>query len=227
MITHLDWDSHFFGFNVAKIDLPHDPVKMPLDQYQLLYLINNESQKIYFDGFELNYSDKRFIYKKDVDANESSVIQIPVKTSLSNNDKIEQLYQLALTSAHKSRFKCDSNFGKHVYMDLYKTWMDNTINLKIADGFFLSKHDSEISGILTFKIIHDCVKIGLIAVSPKVQGKGVGRILMNNLNAHVLDLGLKKIIVETQQENIIACQFYQKCGFKLFDSTIVQHYWKV
>ena len=227
MITHLDWDSKFFGFNVASIELPHDPVMQPLDQYQLLYLINNQSQKIDFEGFKLSYADKRFIYKKDVDANESSVIQIPVETSLSKDDKIEQLYQLAFTSAHKSRFKCDANFDEHVYMDIYKIWIDNTIKLKIADGFFLSKHDSEISGMLTFKIMDDSAKIGLIAVAPMFQGKGIGKILINNLNAHALRLGLKNIIVETQQENTIACEFYQKCGFKLFDSTLIQHYWKV
>ena len=64
MITHLNWDSHFFGFNVAKIELPHDSAEQSLGQYQLLYLINNELQNIDFDGFDLSYTDNRYVFKK-------------------------------------------------------------------------------------------------------------------------------------------------------------------
>ncbi|MDA9127592.1 GNAT family N-acetyltransferase [Flavobacteriaceae bacterium] len=228
MITHLNWDSHFFGFNVAKIELPHDSADQSLGQYQLLYLINNELQNIDFDGFDLSYTDNRYVFKKKVDSDRPNRHVIPVKTSLSKTDKIEELYQLSFTSAHKSRFKCDPNFGEHVYMDIYRTWIDNTINLKIADGFFLAYHNAQISGMLTFKIIDDdCAKIGLIAVSPIVQGKGVGKSLISNLNDHAYKLGVKNIIVETQQENVVACEFYHKCGFKLDQSRTIQHFWKI
>lgn len=54
-----------------------------------------------------------------------------------------------------------------------------------------------------------------LAVHPSMQGRGVGRALLNNLFARLVPGGYSKITVNTQNDNEASLNLYQKMGFKL------------
>ena len=52
-----------------------------------------------------------------------------------------------------------------------------------------------------------------LAVHPSMQGRGVGRALLNNLFAKLVPGGYTKITVNTQSDNEVSLNLYQKMGF--------------
>ena len=54
-----------------------------------------------------------------------------------------------------------------------------------------------------------------LRVDVRSRRKGVGRTLLEASRSWALHLGLKGIMVETQDGNPVACQFYQSSGFVL------------
>jgi glucosamine-phosphate N-acetyltransferase len=49
-----------------------------------------------------------------------------------------------------------------------------------------------------------------VCVSASQQGKGLGLILINALNATAKELGVGKLILDCSEKNV---QFYEKCGY--------------
>lgn len=54
-----------------------------------------------------------------------------------------------------------------------------------------------------------------IAVDSKHRNQGVGRALMNQAIEWAKTKGLPGLMLETQNNNVTACRFYESCGFKL------------
>ena len=54
-----------------------------------------------------------------------------------------------------------------------------------------------------------------LAVSPEFRGMGVGRALMNHAIEWAKHQNFPGITLETQDNNVPACKFYEKCGFVL------------
>ena len=57
--------------------------------------------------------------------------------------------------------------------------------------------------------------VDLIAVEPDDRNEGVGRALMERAVQWAKEKGLPGITLETQDNNVPACQFYESCGFIL------------
>ncbi len=76
---------------------------------------------------------------------------------------------------------------------------------------YLAESDGRAVGLLTYKIKGDeCELASLNALTP---GKGIGSALIEELKAKAKEMGCKKIIVITTNDNTNALHFYQKRGF--------------
>lgn len=60
-----------------------------------------------------------------------------------------------------------------------------------------------------YAYIHD------IAVDEKYRGQGVGRALMERAIEWAKSQGFPGMMLETQDNNVAACRFYERCGFEL------------
>ena len=59
-----------------------------------------------------------------------------------------------------------------------------------------------------------------IMVREGYTGMGVGKLLFNSVLDEARRLGLKKLVVKTEKENVRALSFYRKMGFKYVDEAV-------
>jgi ribosomal protein S18 acetylase RimI-like enzyme len=81
---------------------------------------------------------------------------------------------------------------------------------------FFSYLDEELAGEIRFrKYWNGYAYIDNIAVDSKFRRQGAGRALMERAIAWAKEKGFPGIMLETQNNNVAACKFYESCGFKL------------
>ncbi|MEO6994135.1 MAG: GNAT family N-acetyltransferase [Lacunisphaera sp.] len=231
-LTQLDWDSDFFRLKIGKIDLQGLDLN-GLDQeicnarnrgYSLLYLFGSLDNRLHPDWQNengCNLVDTKVTYEK---FGLRPKITLPGILS-HETDKIEQLYELAYESGKYSRFKLDHRFGSESFKSLYRAWVDNSVSRMIADHILVYKEGHSVCGFCTVRRSNDKATIGLIAVSPQHQGRGIGRNLCEAVEAWSVQHGCQKITVATQMANEGACRFYEKMGMAIVESMDIYHLW--
>lgn len=235
-IETVKWDSDFFGYPVGKIALTdfHNEqfeelvrsVKRsgmrliylyPLDQVSTNTLLSNRiplvDTKITFVKSNDVFSQNNFISKGSV-------------KSYDTNEKYETLEKLALLSGEYSRFRTDPAFSNNEYYRLYSEWIKKSVNKEVASDVIIYKDEDEIKGFVSYKLTPSKeMFIGLVAVSPLDQGKGIGKTLMKSIENIALRNGIRIILVNTQLENEQAVAFYSSCGFQISKQQEIFHLW--
>jgi dTDP-4-amino-4,6-dideoxy-D-galactose acyltransferase len=166
--------------------------------------------------------DRKVLYTQKV--NNTSQVKYSVEEY--NSDILtKDLEYLTYLSGSYSRYKLDLNFAKDDFYRLYKTWIEKSLSKEITDKVFVIRFDNEICAMMTVKLFTDYSQIGLFSVSDKIQGKGLGRSLINTGINFTLFKNLTKISVPTQMDNLVACRFYEKCGFEVESIINIYHFW--
>jgi ribosomal-protein-alanine N-acetyltransferase len=62
--------------------------------------------------------------------------------------------------------------------------------------------------------------INRIAVAPDAQGRGVGKALLADVNAKLVERGATRITLNTQRRNVISQRLYRSAGFKTLGPTL-------
>ena len=138
------------------------------------------------------------------------------------------LFDLAIISGEFSRFNVDPALTRAQFRKLYGAWVDNIIANGDDDYVFVAFDPEEpksVVGFLSLEILDSSVKVGLFAVAPRMQRKGLGTQLMNHAFSIAQNLNCTKLHVTTQRENVLAYSFYKKYGFSLVSEVKVIHFW--
>ena len=77
-------------------------------------------------------------------------------------------------------------------------------------ALFLS---SKIIGVTVFQVVVDEAHIHYFSIHPEFRKNGYGSFLMNNAIDRCQNLGLKKILLEVSESNLIAENFYANFNF--------------
>lgn len=224
MIAEKKWDSDFFNLKIGEVNFADGKDYSNFQYYDLLYVVSDEDFDLQIDGFTNSFSEQKVKFHKKL----SEILQTN-ENVFSHSEieyNIQELYQLAFESGKHSRFLLDKNFGTEKFKELYRLWIDNSISKTFADDVFLYKNNQEIAGLLTYKTTDDNATVGLIAVSNKHQGKGIGGILLKHLETILYQKGITSLTIPTQFENKQACNFYSKQGYSIFENTFIKHFWK-
>ena len=224
MITKLEWDSNFFNLKVGELKYDGNSNENDFQNFDLIYLISNEDVELDVPGFENTFSETKVTFIKSLENTSKSKQPIFTLDEIEVNK--EQLYVLAYESGKNSRFLLDAKFTKQQFKKLYQTWVDNSINKKFADGILIFFEDNKLKGFATYKINSATAFVGLIAVGPDFQGKGIGAKLLVYLENLLFEQGLKQLTIPTQLSNIQACNFYIKLGYSIKNKIAIKHYWK-
>jgi len=226
-IKKLDWDSQFFGFPVGEILIEKDfshSIKLNTDVFKFFQVKSTFPLDIISDTHVQSYWETKIIFKKQITENQYLTESILDFDEFPLPEK--SLYHLAYESGKYSRYKQDKNFSEGKFKQLYELWIVNSINKSFADKIFYHKENEEILGFVTLKIIENNAQIGLIAVSPNTQGRGLGKKLLQYAENFCYKKNIKTLFITTQLENAPACNFYTKMGYEISDKTIIKHFWK-
>lgn len=230
MIKRNDWESDFFGYEVATAtsytgsSLIKDIDQARSQGVKLLIFRFDSSLEEQLEELKkiANLVDRKITFvaqtQKDKDAN-------PNILNYSGKPANEKLIELAQISGERSRFKIDPNFANNEFERMYEAWIKNSLSKEIADFVLVYEDEGSPQGLLTFKCSGDEANIGLVAVDPASQGLGIGGALLNACHARCRDENVEKIFVPTQKENQKACHFYLKNGFTVFKEELIFHYW--
>jgi len=230
-LEYLAWDSDLFNKKIGRVfvdkssDLEEILSNAQRSNYQLIYVFGSKDFFVennilaWFNGC---LTDRKVLYEKRVIKAKENPSFI---SEYKSNKIIAELELLAYESGKHSRFKLDKNFQENDFYRMYKIWIENSINKQIADNVFVVKDNEVVKGFVTLKIDSEKGYIGLIAVSPDVQGKNYGKALINVCENELLSNNVFKLEVSTQANNIQACKFYEKCNFQIKEINNIYHFW--
>jgi len=226
---YLDWDSKFFNKQIAFIDgfeatdsqISEEAERFLQGGTDCIYLYTR--RPVNLTEYDIVLADRKRIYILD-NPEFMELCDRPCMIPLIYKGEPSDLYDLAIQSGEHSRFKIDNHFSDDEFTNLYKKWIDNSINEGFAD-FVLVVSDPEPQGFITAKIKEDKISIGLFATDRKHRGKGIG----SRLIQEIINVAAKRCLmveVVTQADNKIACDFYESRRFKKSDEQYVYHIWK-
>jgi putative wavS protein len=224
-IKYLQWDSDFFNKKIGELS-PNEAIKVPFNltqDYDLIIIKKNQDFSCEIDGYEKTFEETKILFEKKLSFD--NINEIIIEDTDFQNKPPEDFYDLAYESGKYSRFKLDLNL-KNKFQDIYKKWVDNSLNKTFAEKVFYIHSEDTINGFVTLQRDGNTAKIGLIAVNPNFQGKGIGTKLLQAAEYYAIKNNMDKMLIPTQKENILACNFYKKNGYSVKEETIIKHYWR-
>lgn len=145
--------------------------------------------------------------------------------SLKDNFRVsdQDLHEMAVTIGSVSRYFRDRRIPPHQALELYLTWIKNSLFNGYVQEAFLILNGARMVGLVTMKIKDGTGVIDLLGVSPAFQRAGVGGYLMGQAVEYFRSNGIQDIFVSTEGENIPANAFYQRKGFLSHDLALAYH----
>lgn len=236
----LDWDSDFFGFTVAKIlpakitaiELTGTIEKMKKDGVTLAYWASepedNESQSC-AQSANAFLADRKVTYiisSEEIKAKDNYFTNIePIVEEYSNVVPTTELIDLALQAGEFSRFKIDPRISEDSFVELYTLWIRRSVTREIADTVFVVRREGKIAGMVTVGEKAGRADIGLIAVDGSLRGQRAGTALVKAAQQWGIKKGYSTAQVVTQGDNLPACRFYEKCGYRVDKVENIYHLW--
>ena len=231
----LKWDSQFFGYKIACIkpfelglpDLNKIIRELKNKDFRLAYCFVIPEDKISSDS--LNQVSGLLVDEKI-----TFFTKIDEEKTIPNSNNIvpydlkyvsEKLKSLTLQSGAYSRFKIDPAFRNNEFEKLYIEWIEKSVSRILATEILVYNEDREIKGFVTLALNNNTGSIGLIAVDEKQRGKSIGKKLIYAALQYFKEKKITNLEIVTQKANIVACRFYESCGFEVKNIVNVYHLW--
>jgi dTDP-4-amino-4,6-dideoxy-D-galactose acyltransferase len=236
----LDWDSNFFGFTVSRI-LPHRITankltetieKMKKEGVTLAYWASDpedkESQSC-AQSINAFLADRKVTYvisSEEIQANDRGFAKIEALVEeYPDVVPTAELLDLALQAGEFSRFKIDPRISEDRFVELYTLWIRRSVAREIADAVFVIRREGKIAGMVTVGEKAGRADIGLIAVDASLRGQSAGTALVKTAQQWGVKKGYSAAQVVTQGDNLPACRFYEKCGYRVDKVENIYHLW--
>ncbi len=234
-IAKLEWDSNFFQQDVYKVIIPGytktDELNLLLDELitkraDIAYIVLDKNDDLMHDALLSEGAilyDEKITYWKSLNIGQVTNFNYP-EIELYNGILTDELLELAILAGSFSRFRKDPHFAPN-FRKLFSLWMINSLNNKLADRIFIYREAGCIKGMVTCSTKGQDGTIGLIATSPEIQRRGIGKQLIAATESVYQFQGVQNSFVVTQQENAQACRFYEREGFTAYKKEYVYHWW--
>lgn len=234
MIQRLDWDSRFFGVSVGRLELclgdgvssstmedlilrsDYDLIYvfLPVSEGRMAELEKPRSALVSLGG---RCVDLKTFYRKKV-ADFACAEREAVLAKASS----DRLLKLAYASGWCSRFSQDERL-RPFQEQMYGLWLER----EFKEGrVFVHPSAENPLGLATVTLQNGVGRIGLVAVDADSCGKGIGTMLLEDVEAWLRKAGAGECSVVTQGMNIAACRLYEKSGFTQERQIEVWHVWR-
>ncbi|WP_430410901.1 GNAT family N-acetyltransferase [Kordia sp.] len=225
----LDWDSNFFGYEIAKCVVSNkENFEVPLfhklaENFKLIYVFSEAP----LATETLKLVDEKIVYHQEIKQQQTTKIP-EIKVFDKAQHSYDQLVNLAYASGIHSRFRTDEEFKNDEFRKLYKKWIDNSISQKEKHEVLIYEKHNELLGLITYNIDNQQNStIGLLAVHSNARGLGVASKLIADAMLRISEQGIPSVEVATQLNNIPANALYKKCGFTKKYINYIYHYWNI
>jgi dTDP-4-amino-4,6-dideoxy-D-galactose acyltransferase len=235
LVSHLKWDSNFFGFPIAYIGSRYLSENI---QSLIEYFVKKNRIKLIeylcncHDDLSVHVAEKNGFHFTDIRLTfELSLQKHTVGTSGSHNiglaeeNHIKSL-RLSTNDMYKhSRYFYDGNFKVDKINSFYSEWIEKAVLGKFDHECYCIFENNEPIAFCTIRYNKDTANIGLFGVTNGYAGKGLGKILLDDVVFRMKQKGLKQIFVVTQGRNYGAQRLYQSAGFRTFSTELWYHKW--
>ncbi|WP_312242503.1 dTDP-4-amino-4,6-dideoxy-D-galactose acyltransferase [Pantoea sp.] len=224
-IHPLEWESQFFGLRMARLALdgaqpldagtlqgwPLLQAKVPAERFEAIDALSQH-------GFQLVEGEADFSLNIKRTERQTGL-------RIAREAQIEPLRAAARHAFSQSRFRAPW-FSLQASGDFYAQWIENAVRGTFDNQCLIAVDDAgELQGFVSLREAEGDARIGLLAVLPHAQGKGVGQRLM----LAAADWGrvrqLNRLRVATQLSNLAAMRLYLRSGARL-ESTAYWFYRK-
>ncbi|HTQ78680.1 MAG TPA: GNAT family N-acetyltransferase [Thermoanaerobaculia bacterium] len=227
----LPWDSEFFGVRIGSV-LPH---RLDAETLAAVRLFEQENaiDCLYFladldDAETLRQAEDAGFRLVDLRVTLERRGPPPPPAAAEIRPAEERdlpiLRALARESHTDSRFYYDGHFSRERCAALYEAWIENSVR-GWADRVLVPEIDGRAAGYITCHRAGP-PRIGLLAVHPTAQGRGVGGALIRAALAGFAAEGIERVSVVTQGRNVRAQRAYQHHGFTTAAIELWYHGWK-
>jgi len=238
LITKLDWDSKFWGFEVAYLsskylteNIMHRVEKIiKRDKFRLIeYLCNchdNRSVKIAEkNGF--HFTDIRLSFEKTLNKNIEYSLPGKIIFAKAKEKDISKLKEISKELYQDSRYFFDDNFDRAKVREFYQCWIERAVLGLFDDECFCLYEGRQPIGFCSIKynLPSRTANIGLFGLAHKYQGKGLGKALLYMVFSNLMKKNIHKLQVVTQGRNYAAQRLYQGAGFLTKASELWYHKW--
>lgn len=227
----LNWDTQFFDFKVVEIkkdiftdcnmkevleDLADDQVKLGY------YTSSNFLKDVKSDVYEIKFIIKRIPLEKKILTHKPFHDHIELYEEVHVDENLIRLAQLA---GRQGRFGNDINISDTLCDEIFKNWMINSVNKKMASHILVYKVAEKIVGFATIDIREGKGYTPLFAVDRKFEGMGVSFALMRAVETILFEEGCPIAVGGTQELNQKALKVYQRYGLIPQEPEYVYHIW--
>ena len=234
---YLNWDSEFFGRRIARVTARRltsiANIETWCDAHKidcLYFLADSADQRTarlaQENGFR--FVDVRVmldVRTTNASTTGDSAAGITIQNAVEAD--IDALKALARRSHRDTRFYFDGNFPVQRCDELYETWIEKSCR-GWAKNVLVATNHGEVAGYISCHVSSaGGGQVGLMAVSEKAQGKGVGTALVVKAVRWFSGEGIDRVSVVTQGRNVGALRLYQKCGFTMRSVELWFHRWPV
>ncbi len=228
----LEWDSQFFGHQIARIKqdrLDHQALERSLSwcadqRIECLYFLCAPDDDVTVGLIEeagFHFVDIRVEFNWKAIA----ISQPPNFIREFQENDLAELQQLASQKFAGTRFSFDRHFDSDRVAELYKAWVTGSCQ-NDSHKVFVAMNGNDIAGFITCQFDSARVgRIGLIALKSEAQGKGYGKQLVQAAQHFFFSAGAREVQVVTQGRNISAQRLYQSCGFRTCQLGLWYHKW--
>jgi dTDP-4-amino-4,6-dideoxy-D-galactose acyltransferase len=234
---YLEWDSEFFGRRIARANVSclTNEVVAEIDVWCRLH----DVECLYFLGSSADRQTVKLAQENSfrfVDVRVTLDLQLGRPCEGGDNrsgsrlrnaveSDIPALRALARSGHRDSRFYYDGNFPCRKCDELYETWIEKSCR-GWANSVLVAGEDGVVDGYLTCHLPNSgSGQIGLVGVSEKAQGKGIGKDLISLAIRWFAQQGIENLSVVTQGRNVRAQRLYQRCGFATRSVELWFHRW--
>ena len=82
---------------------------------------------------------------------------------------------------------------------------------------YVAKKGNNVIGFVSYAETEDALLIVALGILPRYQGLGVGRSLVQKVEAEAEELRKNRILVSTSNDDLPALAFYQSFGFRIYE----------
>jgi ribosomal protein S18 acetylase RimI-like enzyme len=238
-INKQEWDSNFFGFNIARLEIYNNPDNLlqHLSKFHNWALNNN----INYITTRVSLSNVLLVnhltqngyylltnkYMLRCAINDVSLPELPeFQFNFLSKEENEMPMNLIKNSFVHSRFNIDPIFDSSRVSEMYSSWMRDFIGHE-NNYIIAMKNQNKIIGFCAFSKGIDLYQMGsivpkhgfiaLIAVDKDYRGKGLGKHLINKSKNYLKASGINLLFANVDLGNTSSLNTFQASEFKVFN----------